>query len=68
MGYIDKIKEVRKQHGYSQRDMAELLQTTQQQYSKYEKEIQELPIRHLITICNHFKISADWLIGLSDMK
>lgn len=65
MGYIDKIKEVRKQNKYSQKDMAELLETTQQQYSKYEQKLQELPIRHLITICNHFNISADWLLGLN---
>ena len=64
MYYIDKIKEVRKQHKHSQKDMAELLQTTQQQYSKYENLQQELPIRHLITICNHFQISADWLLDL----
>lgn len=65
MGYIDKIKEVRKRNKYSQKDMAELLETTQQQYSKYEQKLQELPIRHLITICNHFNISADWLLGLN---
>ena len=64
MGYIDKIREVRKQNKYSQKDMAELLETTQQQYSKYENLQQEMPIRHLITICNHFRISADWLLDL----
>ena len=64
MGYIDKIREVRKQNRYSQKDMAEILETTQQQYSKYENLQQEMPIRHLITICNHFQISADWLLDL----
>lgn len=64
MCYIDKIKEVRKQNHYSQKDMAELLETTQQQYSKYENKMQEMPIRHLITICKHFQISADWLLDL----
>lgn len=65
MCYIDRIKDVRKQNKYSQKDMAELLETTQQQYSKYENQQQEMPIRHLITICNHFHISADWLLGLN---
>lgn len=64
MCYIDKIKEVRKQNRYSQKDMAELLETTQQQYSKYENKQQEMPIRHLVTICRHFHISADWLFDL----
>ena len=65
MSYIDKIKEVRKQQMYSQKDMADLLNTTQQQYSKHENLQQELPIRHLITICTHFHISADWLLDLN---
>lgn len=65
MSYIDKIKEVRKQQMYSQKDMADLLNTTQQQYSKYENLQQKLPIRHLITICTHFHISADWLLDLN---
>lgn len=64
MDYITKIKNVRKKHGYSQKAMADLLQTTQQQYSKYENHIQEIPVRHLITICNHFRISADWLLDI----
>lgn len=65
MCYIDKIKALRKQHKHSQKDMAELLQTTQQQYSKYENLQQELPIRHLITICKFYNVSADWLLGLN---
>lgn len=66
MSYIDLIKETRKRRNVSQKQMAELLGTTQQQYSKYEKLQQELPIRHLITICDYFDISADWVLGRSD--
>lgn len=65
MYYIDKLRELRKERRYSQKDMAELLETTQQQYSKYENKQQEMPIRHLITICKHFQISADWLLDLN---
>lgn len=66
MDYIDKIKKIRKAHGINQAKMGELLNTTQQQYYKYENHIQEMPIRHLITICKHFNISADYLLGLSE--
>ena len=64
MEYINKLKETRKKNGYTQQDMAELLETTQQQYSKYEKGLHELPIRHLITICRTLKVSSDWLLGI----
>ena len=64
MDLMNKIRELRKEKGYSQSDMAELLETTQQQYSKYEKGVHELPIRHLVTICKQFHVSADWLLDL----
>ncbi len=64
MDYVDKIREVRKKHGKTQSDMAVLLKTTQQQYSKYENRANELPIHHLITICQFFQVSADEILGL----
>lgn len=68
MGLMDNIKKLRKKNGYSQADMAELLETTQQQYSKYEKGTHELPTRHLIKICKHFGISSDVVLGLTDIQ
>lgn len=67
MDYIDKIKELRKEKGYTQADIAEVLETTQQQYSKYEKRLHELPIRHLITLCKFYKTSADVILGLEEV-
>lgn len=69
MSYIDKLKSLRKSKKYSQKQMAELLETTQQQYSKYEKAQQELPVRHVIKICEHFDVSSDWLLEIrSDVQ
>ena len=69
MSYIDKLRYLRKSKNYSQKQMAELLETTQQQYSKYEKAQQELPVRHVVTICEHFDISSDWLLEIrKDVK
>lgn len=59
-----KLREIRTQKGYSQLDIAEILNTTQQQYSKYEVGTQELPARHIVTLCKFYKISADLLLGL----
>lgn len=66
MDYIDNIRARRKQLGKTQSDMAALLNTTQQQYSKYENRANELPIRHLITICRFLEVSADEILGLND--
>lgn len=64
MDYIDRIKAVRKKCGKTQADMAVLLKTTQQQYSKYENRTNELPIRHLITICQYFHVKSDDILGI----
>lgn len=61
-----KLREIRTSKGYSQLDIANALNTTQQQYSKYEVGAQELPARHIITLCQFYGISADLLLGLAE--
>ena len=43
-----------------------MLGTTQQVYSRYEKGINEMPIRHLCTLCRYYHISANWVLGLPE--
>ena len=68
MKVADNIRKIRKERGFSQKKTAEVLRTTQQQYSRYEKGENELPVRHVITLCNFYDISADWLLGLKEKK
>lgn len=58
------ITKIRKEKGYSQRQIAKLLETTQQQYSKYEQGHQEIPVRHIITLCEFYGVTANKLIGV----
>ena len=66
------LKFVRKQKGYSQSQIAEVLKTTQQQIWKYENENpkynQEIPVRHIITLARLYDVSADYLLGLTDVS
>lgn len=50
----------------SQAEIAKLLYTTQQQISKYENDIQEIPCRHIITLARYYNVSTDYLLGLTD--
>lgn len=65
------LKYVRKQKGYSQAKIAKILNTTQQQIGKYESENpkynQEIPVRHIITLARLYNVSADYLLGLTDI-
>lgn len=59
------IRELREDRDLSQQQIAEVLGTTQQVYSRYEKGINEIPVRHIITLCKFYKVSADYILGLS---
>ena len=60
---MDLLRELREDHDYSQSDIASVLDISQQHYSKYEKGEYELPLRHFITLAEHYGVSADYLIG-----
>lgn len=62
----ERLIEIRKKRGFSQAKVAEILDMHQQQYSRYETGIYEIPVRHVITLCKFYSISADWLLGLTD--
>lgn len=64
MDYIDRIKMEREDHDESQRDIAKKLGMSQSQYQKYEAKINAMPIRYFVEICNHYKVSADYLLGI----
>lgn len=61
--YFSRIKELREDKDLKQKDVAALLKTTQQVYSRYEQGINEIPIHHLITLSRFYKVSCDYILG-----
>lgn len=68
MNLYQNLETVRKQKKKTQREIANVLGTTQQQYYKYEKGHQELPIRHLITLSKYYNLSTDEILGIKPLK
>ena len=64
--YAKKIKDLREDHDLRQIDLAEILQTDQSYYAKYENGKRPLPIHHLITLCKYYNVSADYILGLPE--
>jgi len=64
--YVERMRELREDRDMNQREIAAVLSTTQQTYSRYEQGINELPIRHVITLCRFYGVSADYFLGMSD--
>lgn len=63
--YCELLRELRESRDLKQSDIAMVLNTTQQVYSRYETGINELPLRHLMTLCRFYRVSADYLLGLN---
>ncbi|MCL1884644.1 MAG: helix-turn-helix domain-containing protein [Defluviitaleaceae bacterium] len=57
------LRDMRLDRDIKQQTIAELIKTTQQQYSKYEKGTSDLPLRVLPILAEFYDVSADFLIG-----
>ncbi len=66
MCFYQRIRDLREDKELKQEDIAVLLKTTQQQYSKYENGHQEFPMHHFITLARFYNVSLDYLAGLTD--
>lgn len=66
MKYNERIRELRENIGKNQTEIAKMLGTSQSYYSEYELGKRELPIKHLIKLCNYYKVSADYILGLKN--
>lgn len=64
MEFYQKIYETRKDKDISQKEIANLLNITQQQYSLYETGKRKLPAAMLAKICIKLDVSADYILGL----
>lgn len=64
MRYSGILRELREDSDLTQKQLAELLGTTQSTYAKYENERTKLSIEDLKTICEFYQVSADYIIGL----
>lgn len=66
MTFQEKLRMLRQNKKLSQSNLAEILETTQQHYCAYELGKHEPPLRHIVTLCRYYNISADWLLGLKE--
>ncbi len=64
MRYVKIIRDLREDNDKTQQEIADALGTSQTMYARYERGANELPIRHLITLCKYYNVSADYILGL----
>ena len=65
-----RLKDLRedRNEALKQQDIAELLGTTQQTYSLWERGEREIPFHHAITLAKFYHVSLDYIAGLTNNK
>lgn len=63
---IDRLKEIRQDKDLTQRDIAKILNISQVVYSRYETGVRLIPVDLLIKLANYYKVSVDYVLGLTD--
>ena len=66
--YLRRLRDLREDHDKTQQQIADVLGTSQTMYARYERGANELPLRHLYTLCRFYRVSADYILGLTDKK
>ncbi len=64
--YTERLLIAREKRGMTQKELSEIIGLKQQQYARYEKGINIMPLTYLKKICIALDISADYIIGLTN--
>ena len=62
-----RLKELREEKNYKQEYVANILGVKQNAYSQYETEKRQIPTSALIVLAEHYDVSIDYLLGLTDI-
>ena len=63
-----RLKELRKDSGKTQAQIAEFLNIKQNTYSQYENGQREIPLNMLILLAKHYEVSVDYILGLTEIE
>ena len=63
-----RIRDLREDNDLSQREVAKMLNCSQQVYSNYELGQRDIPTQVLIELSRFYKVSVDYILGLRDEK
>ncbi|MBR6384138.1 MAG: helix-turn-helix transcriptional regulator [Lachnospiraceae bacterium] len=63
--YVKIIRDLREDSDFTQEFVANYLGTSQTMYARYERGANEIPVRHIIKLCELYNVSADFILGLT---
>ncbi len=67
MNYYQRLKDLRNDKDLSQKEIAIILETTQEQISKWERGTQMMGIDKYIKLSKFYNVSLDYICGITDI-
>lgn len=64
---FDRLKEIREERNLTQREVADALEVDRSTYAGWETGKDTIPLRRLNKLSDYYKISVDYMTGLSDV-
>ena len=61
--FLEKLRGLREDNDLTQTEVADVLGTSQTMYARYERGANEIPLRHVVTLCRFYNVSADYLLN-----
>ncbi len=66
MAHYKRIRELREDHDFTQREIAAMLNMPQPQYFRYEQGFRDVPSDILIALADIYNTSADYILERTD--
>ncbi|MDO5392634.1 MAG: helix-turn-helix transcriptional regulator [Eubacteriales bacterium] len=66
--YVERISELREDHDYKQKEIADVINVAQTTYSDYERGIVRIPVEYLIRLAEFYNVDMNYLCGVSNIK
>ena len=65
---MNRIKELLEDHDLKQKDIAKILNVSQQQYARYELKENEMSYSQLIKLAEFYNTSIDYILYVTDER
>ena len=63
-----RVRDLREDNDLTQRDIADILNRQLTVYQRWEAGNREIPTHIIIELCKFYKVSADYMLGLTNIK
>lgn len=66
MQFYERLKELREDKDLTQAEIAQIIGVGQSYYSKQERNDKPFKIEQIVTLCEFYGVSADYVLGLPE--